>query len=72
MRPHNDVVDVKLKIDDVVLIHDDNLKRHRWVMGRVVGVEVGTDGQIRAARVQSAKSGNILRRPINKLFPLIQ
>ena len=72
MRPNNDVVDVKPKIDDVVLIHDDNLKRHRWVMGRVVGVEVGTDGQIRAARVQSAKSGNILRRPINKLFPLIQ
>ena len=71
MRPHNDTVDVKPKIDDVVLIHDDNMKRHRWVLGRVVGVEVGSDGQIRAARVASAKTGNILRRPINKLFPIL-
>ena len=70
MRPHNNAVDVKPKIDDVVLIHDDNVKRHRWVLGRVVGVEVGSDGQIRAARVASAKTGNILRRPINKLYPI--
>ena len=71
MRPHNDAVDLKPKVDDVVLIHDDNLKRHRWVLGRVVGVEVGSDGQIRAARVVSAKSGNTLRRPISKLFPIV-
>ena len=70
MRPHNNAVDVKAKIDDVVLIHDDNVKRHRWVIGRVVGVEVGSDGQIRATRVASAKTGNILRRRINKLYPI--
>ena len=71
MRPHDNSVDVKPKIDDVVIVHDDNQKRHNWVLGRVVGVEVGSDGQIRAARVASAKTGNILRRPIKKLFPIM-
>ena len=65
MRPHDNSVDVKPKIDDVVIVHDDNQKRHNWVLGRIVGVEVGSDGQIRAA-----PAGNILRRPINKLFPI--
>ena len=71
MRPQNDKVDIKPEIDDVVLIHDDNVRRHNWIMGRIVAVERGADGQIRAARVQSAKSGKVLRRPINKLFPLL-
>ena len=68
---HDKAVDIKPKIDDVVLVHDDNQKRHNWVLGRIVGVEVGSDGQIRAARVASAKSGNLLRRPISKLFPVM-
>ena len=71
MRPHDSTVNVKPKIDDVVLVHDDNQKRHNWVLGRIVGVEVGSDGQIRAARVASAKTGNILRQPISKLFPVM-
>ena len=71
MRVHNNTVDKKPKVDDIVLIHDDKVPRHQWNMGRVVGVELGSDGQIRAARVASGKTGNVLRRPINKLYPIL-
>ena len=71
MRPHQNTVTVKPKTDDIVLIHDDKVPRHQWNIGRIVTVETGSDGQIRSARVASAKTGNVVRRPINKLYPIV-
>ena len=71
MRPHQNTVTSKPQIDDIVLVHDDKVPRHRWNVARIVAVETGSDGQIRSARVVSAKTGNIVRRPINKLYPIL-
>ena len=71
MRPHQNTVTSKPQIDDIVLVHDDKVPRHRWNVARIVAVDTGSDGQIRSARVVSAKTGNIVRRPINKLYPIL-
>ena len=72
MRPHSNFVDVKPKVDDIVIVHEDKVPRYQWNMGRIIEVEKSSDGQIRSARVMSGKTGNVVRRPINKLYPLVK
>ncbi|XP_062565178.1 uncharacterized protein LOC134227602 [Armigeres subalbatus] len=50
---------------DVVVVVDHNLPRNTWPKGRVVGVTVSKDGQVRRASVQTANG--ILERPAVKL-----
>ena len=71
MRPHQNSVNFKPRVDDIVLIHDDKVPRHQWNTARIVEIETSSDGQTRAARVKSAKTGNVLRRPINRLYPIL-
>ena len=60
------------KVGDVVVIHEDNVKRALWKLGRVVDLIKGKDGVIRGARVKtnSRYSGGVIDRPLQKLFPL--
>ncbi len=55
-------------VGDVVLIKDDIL-RGQWKMGKLSNLTVSQDGQIRSAEIRTS-TGNVLRRPLNLLFPI--
>ena len=56
-------------MDDVVIIHEDNIPRQRWNLGRVEELLPGNDGEVRAVKLQTS-SGNFITRPLYKLYPL--
>nr|XP_041632357.1 uncharacterized protein LOC121502721 [Drosophila kikkawai] len=53
-----------LAVNDMVIVHEDNLPPQRWLLGRVVST-IGSDNIVRVANVRTAKG--IIRRPIRKL-----
>lgn len=59
------------KLDDLVLIKDENLSPLTWRRGRVVKLLPGKDSIIRVAEIKT--QGGILMRPVSKLcrLPLI-
>ena len=57
-----------LKVEDVVLVVDQNALRGQWRLGRVEEVFPGQDGQVRV--VQVSTKGQKLIRPITRLCPL--
>ena len=59
-------------VGDVVLIGDEKAKRSTWRMGRIIELIKSKDSNIRSADVTIAKTGRVIRRPINKLYPLVQ
>ena len=53
------------KVNDVVLVKSENLKRSFWPLGRIIEVNQSRDGHIRSVKI---KMGNtILIRPTNAL-----
>eukprot|EP00794_Sanderia_malayensis_P017130 gene17130-biopygen14746 len=61
----------KILVGDVVLIHEDNVKRGLWKVGIIEKLIVGKDGVVRGAAVRRSGGKNaILNRSILKLFPL--
>ena len=65
--------DRKIKIGDVVSIHDENLPRRNWRLGEITELIESKDGCERGAvlRVASKKGKHLkLRKPIQKLVPL--
>ena len=61
-------VDIKVNIDDVVLIVDENAKRNTWAKGIVVDVHKAKDGVVRSAVVKTADG--MFTRPVVKLAKL--
>ena len=61
----------KISVDDIVLIYDEKQPRHLWRMGRVKALIPGRDGRTRGAEVKIGKTGALLRRPVNRLYPLV-
>ena len=62
----------KIEVNDIVVIYEDKQPRHLWKIGRVMEVIGGRDGRIRGAEVKVAKSGAIIKRPINRLYPIVK
>ena len=58
-----------IRLNDIVLIHDENLPRLTWRNGILVVLLKGPDGKIRGAEVRT-QNGSILKRPITKLLPI--
>jgi hypothetical protein len=58
-----------LRINDVVLIRDENLERHHWKMGRVVKCLADCNGLVRSVFLKTATSE--LHRPVHKLVLLL-
>jgi hypothetical protein len=58
-----------LKIDSVVMIHEDSTPRLNWKLGRVVKLHVGKDGEVRSIDMKTAL-GKTVTRPIQKVFVL--
>jgi hypothetical protein len=57
------------EVNDVVIIADDNLRKQRWKLGKIVQVIHGRDGKIRTCLVKN-ELGNEIRRPVQLLHPL--
>jgi len=59
------------RIGDVVVVHDDNLRRQSWRIGKIIKLITIKDGQIRACELIASSNGKtaMLRRPISRLYP---
>ncbi|XP_045542800.1 uncharacterized protein LOC123723621 [Papilio machaon] len=56
---------IEPEIDDVVIIHDQNLPPAKWILGRIIQKHTGKDN---ITRVVTMKTTNgIVKRPCNKL-----
>ena len=55
-----------------MVVYSDNQPRSHWKLGLVERVEIGADGEVRAAsvRVTSKEKSKTLCRPIQHLYPL--
>ena len=59
----------KIRLGEVVVIHDAQAKRLLWSTGVVKELLVGRDGRVRSAKVK-IPSGSILTRAIQSLYPI--
>lgn len=60
-------------VGEVVIVHDEQLPRGLWKLGRIQETIRGRDGEVRGAVVKMAKrhaQQEVLRRPIQLLYPL--
>ena len=57
---------------DVVLVHDESMKRGMWKIAVIEDLIIGKDGVVRGAKVRRAGKGKteIICRPLQKLYPL--
>ena len=60
--------EVRLEVNDLVWMVDENVKRAHYKMRRVLEVYHGSDGRVRAALVKT-EDGK-LKRPVVKLAPM--
>ena len=58
----------EFKVNDIVLIHDEQLPRAFWKLGKVTETFLGRDGKVRACEVKTTNF--TLRRPIQLLYNL--
>lgn len=58
-----------LKVNDIVLIVNENTTSYCWKLARVVSLSPGRDGVVRVATLRTG-TGNQLVRPVSKLCPL--
>lgn len=54
-----------MKVDDIVLIKEDNIPPGKWLLGRITDVHPGKDGRVRVVTLKT-KNG-VMKRPILKL-----
>jgi len=66
----NRAVDSSIVVSDVVVIHEENIPRGFWKLGRVEAVISGRDGKIRGAIVRLSSGSGILCRPVQLSYSL--
>jgi hypothetical protein len=59
----------KIRVGEVVLIHDENTKRLMWSTGLVLELRKSRDGLVRSVVLRSP-NGNVINRAIQCLYPL--
>ena len=60
------------RVGTIVLVGDEKFRRSEWKVRRIREVITSSDKNIHSANVLMKKTGKILRRPINKLYPIVQ
>ncbi|GFW49835.1 integrase catalytic domain-containing protein [Trichonephila clavipes] len=58
----------EFKINDVVLIKDDQLPRNFWKLGKILELFPGTDGKVRACKIKI--DSYIIKHPVQLLYNL--
>ena len=68
----NKTVASAIRPGDVVIVHDSDLPKGLWKLGRVQDTIPGVDGQVRGALVKVVSNDKVitLRRPLQRLYPL--
>ena len=60
-----------IKVNDVVLIHDDNAPRHKWYMSRVIElIKSKSNNEVRGASAKVPRTVRKVQRPTSKLIPI--
>ena len=54
-----------VRVDDVVVMKDENTVRGSWTVGRVVSIYPGEDGKVRNVKIKTATSE--YQRPVTKI-----
>ena len=57
-----------IKVDDIVIIHNQFNPRQLWKIGKVIEIMPSRDNKIRWVKLNS--NGHTITRPVNKLYPL--
>ena len=57
-------------VGDIVIVEEEYTPRSFWRVARIIEIHAGTDGQCRSASVKLAKTGNVIKRTVNKLYPI--
>ena len=57
-----------MKIEDIVIIEEDNIEQLKWPLAQVIKLFYGKDGVVRS--VQLKKKGSTLHRSVTKLCVL--
>ena len=57
-----------MKVGELVIVQDDDIKRGKWPLARVIRVMPGRDGIVRVAEIKT-RSG-VYTRPTSKLLTL--
>lgn len=60
--------DPAVKLNDVVLLHENNLPPSKWILGRVMQLHPGNDGIVRVVTIRTADT--TLKRPVVKISVL--
>ena len=61
-----------LEVGDVVLLVDEDVKRNKWPMGRILEVFPSDDGLVRKVNVKVSGSDVPLSRPVTKVVLLLK
>ena len=70
---HNSSSQPSITTGDIVVVHDENLPRGFWRLGRVEQVIAGRDGRVQGAAVRLAsrsRQQTLIHGPIQLLYPL--
>ena len=61
-----------IKVEDIVVIQEDGVKRNKWKVGKVEGLVTGRDGVVRGAILRTSSDGVIghISRPLQKICPI--
>ena len=57
-------------LKDIVLVEDEKLPRSMWRVGIVEELYKGEDDKVRGAAVRIPKTKSLLKRPVNRLYPI--
>ena len=57
-------------VGDIDIIEEEYTPPSFWRVARVIEIHHGTDGQCRSVSVKLAKTGNVIKRTVNKLYPI--
>ena len=66
-------VNYEISVGNIVVVHDENLPRGLWRLGKVEELIVGADGNVRCARVRISspnRSPISVKRSLQRLYPL--
>ena len=57
------------KLNDIVIIDDKKLPQQLWKLGQIVELYKSNDSKVRGAKIKFGKTGTLIDRPLNKLYP---
>ncbi|KAJ8980536.1 hypothetical protein NQ317_008333 [Molorchus minor] len=65
----NSNVENQVKIDDIILIRNENAPPLKWCLGRVKEVHPGADKIVRVVTIRCS-DGSMIKRPLSKICVL--